>query len=129
VVDQTPLGHAFLDACEKEGIPRVHDINGHVSCGALTFQTFSFNGRRSMISSAYLSPSVLARPNLTVGLGCHVTKILFSADGSVAEAVQYQTKQKSHTFTVNVAREVAVCAGAIQSPQVIPLFDPFYFSM
>ncbi|CAO3663173.1 unnamed protein product [Umbelopsis ramanniana] len=121
VVEQTPLCHAFLDACEKEGIPRVHDINGHVSCGALTFQTFSFNGRRSMISSAYLSPSVLARPNLTVGLGCHVTKIIFSADGSVAEAVQYQTKQNGHTFTVRVAREVAVCAGAIQSPQILML--------
>lgn len=96
----------------------MHDINGEVSCGAMTFQTFSHRGRRSMISQAYLTASVLARPNLTVALGCHVTKIVFSADKSLGEAVQFQTKEKGRTYTVHVAREVALCAGAIQSPQV-----------
>jgi choline dehydrogenase-like flavoprotein len=121
VVEQTPLGHAFLEACEKEGIPRVYDINGDTSCGALTFQTFSFNGRRSRISNAYLGPTALARANLTVGLGCYVTKIIFSADGTIAEAVQFQTKQNGRTFTVKVAREAVLSAGAIQSPQVLEM--------
>jgi choline dehydrogenase len=112
------LAHAFLEGCEKEGSARVHDINGDVSCGAMTFQTFSFRGRRSMISSAYLTATVLSRPNLTVGLGCHVTKIRFGEDGSHAETVQFQTKENGLTFSVKVAREVALCAGAIQSPQV-----------
>ncbi|KAG2182164.1 hypothetical protein INT43_007091 [Umbelopsis isabellina] len=121
VKEQTALAPAFLQACEEEGIPRVHDINGHTTCGSITFQTFSYQGRRSAVSAAYLSRPVLARSNLTIALGCHVTKICFSADGSHAEAVQYQTKLGGPTYIVKATREVELCAGAIQSPHILML--------
>ena len=42
--------------------------------------TFTSGGERTSSETGYLTDSVLARPNLTIVTGAHVTKILFTMD-------------------------------------------------
>jgi choline dehydrogenase len=73
-------------------------------------------GRRWSAADAYLRPA-MARPNLTVETGAHVTRLLLA--GERATGVRYL-----HHGTVREAgatREVVVACGAVKSPQLLLL--------
>lgn len=78
---------------------------------------------RSYAASAYYPPEVAKRSNLHVLTKAQVEKIMLikgsPEDDAQASAVQFATD--GQRFTVKVAREVLLCAGAIQSPQILEL--------
>jgi choline dehydrogenase len=81
------------------------------------------NGRRVFTESAYLTPEVLGRPNLTVAIHAHVTKILFdkpaaSGQEPCAIGVEFAQNKSGPRYRARAAKEVIVCAGAIHSPHV-----------
>lgn len=84
-------------------------------------------GRRCTAEYAYLTPEVLARPNLKVITNAHVTRILFDKSGPTPRAVGVEfTQQKGEKFRVKARKEVVLSAGAVHSPQVrsrIPFRD------
>jgi choline dehydrogenase-like flavoprotein len=69
------------------------------------------NWTRSYSKSAYIDP--FYRPNLHILTDNQVTRIIFS--GTTATAVEYGTDRK----TVNVAKEVIVSGGPINSPATL----------
>jgi choline dehydrogenase len=73
-------------------------------------------GRRWSTADAYLRPA-LRRPNLTVRTEALATKVLF--DGTRAVGVEYRRDGGTHTVTAR--REVVLCGGAINSPQLLML--------
>ncbi|KAF8345207.1 alcohol oxidase [Amanita rubescens] len=77
---------------------------------------------RSSSASAYLQPNK-ARSNLHVITGAHVTRVLFNSekheDKLVASGIEYAKDGK--TYTVATRKEVIICGGTIQTPQVLEL--------
>jgi len=111
-----PSCRAWVAAAEELGLPRNPDFNGAMDWGVGSYQLTIRNGWRSSASTAFLAPA-LARPNLTVTTGAHVTRVLF--EGRAAVGVEWLADGK--LVSARAEREVILAAGAIQSPQVLEL--------
>ncbi|KAG6014937.1 hypothetical protein E4U43_005999 [Claviceps pusilla] len=116
----------FLPACEEIGIPPNEDINTiKGSLGATRIQSFiDSRGQRSSLATAFLSPKVLRRPNLYVACGAQVTRILFDRihmSKPTAIGAEFQVSKRGERFQVHAKREVILCAGAINTPQILML--------
>jgi choline dehydrogenase/4-pyridoxate dehydrogenase len=74
------------------------------------------NGRRCSAADAYLRPA-LARKNLTVEVRALATRLLF--DGTRTNGVEYF--RHGRTVTARAEREVILCGGVINSPQLLML--------
>ena len=110
-----PLFAAFFKATEQAGYPRTDDVNGYRQEGFAAFDRNVYRGRRLSAARAYIYP-VIRRKNLTVKTRAHVTKVLF--EGTIATGVEVMIKGKRHIFT---SREVILCGGAINTPQILQL--------
>lgn len=77
---------------------------------------------RSFAASAYLSQEVRGRKNLVVVTETVVRRIVFDLGGEepVAVGVEVETKD-GVKGRVTARREVILCAGALQSPQILEL--------
>ncbi len=111
-----PLCDAFLASAESLGIPRNPDYNAGQQFGAAYSQRTIASGRRQSASRAFLRPA-LKRTNLSVEALAHVTEILF--DGNTATGVRYT--RAGRTYEVHARREVILCGGVINSPQLLQL--------
>ncbi len=80
------------------------------------FQVTHKNGERWSAAKGYLTPN-LNRPNLQVITGAHTTRILLERKRAVG--VEYQ--QGGELKQLRASREVLLCAGALQSPQLLML--------
>jgi len=110
------LIEAFIDGAAEMGVPRNGDFNGAVQEGAGYYQLNTSRGLRWSTAKGYLRPA-RRRPNLRVLTGAHATDLLF--EGRRAVGVRYR-----HADAEKQARcraEVLLCAGAIQSPQLLQL--------
>ena len=110
-----PLFAAFFKATEQAGYPRTDDVNGYRQEGFAAFDRNVYRGRRLSAARAYIYP-VIRRKNLTVKTRAHVTKVLF--EGTIVTGVEVMIKGKRHIFT---SREVILCGGAINTPQILQL--------
>jgi choline dehydrogenase len=110
------VSHAFIDAAAETGIARNADFNGAAQDGAGFFQLTQRDGRRASAADAYLRPAV-GRANLTVMTGAHVHQVLF--DGG--RAVGVRAVQRDRQLEPAATREVIVCGGAYNSPQLLML--------
>jgi choline dehydrogenase len=111
-----PICHTFLGACAALQIPATRDFNGTQSEGAGTWQVTIKNGARVSTASAYLRPA-MRRPNLEVKLHALATRVLF--DGMRASGIEYE--RDGMRQEARARREVLLCGGAINSPQLLEL--------
>ncbi|EMD32772.1 hypothetical protein CERSUDRAFT_118493 [Gelatoporia subvermispora B] len=80
-------------------------------------------GRRSSSATAYLQP-VLNRSNIDVLVMTQVTKLIASGttDGMPHfDAVQIAQSPTSPRFQISAKKEVILCAGAVNTPQILQL--------
>jgi choline dehydrogenase len=110
------MSQAFLDACVEIGLPRNPDFNGTSQEGVGFFQVTQKNGKRHSAAAAYLKPA-MQRPNLNVRTSAHTTRIIFEQTRAVGIEFIYAGK----TERANANREVILCSGAINSPQLLML--------
>jgi choline dehydrogenase/4-pyridoxate dehydrogenase len=113
---QDPLVEAYLDAAQSAGYPLNDDYNGARQDGFARAQATIRNGRRESAASAYLHP-VLSRRNLTVMVDTHVTRVALEG----ARAVGVEVLRAGERRSVAAAREVILCGGTINSPQLLML--------
>ena len=111
-----PLVDAFAAAGRAAGYKTTADYNGAQQEGFCTWQMTVKDGRRCSAADAYLRPA-LQRQNLTVEIEALATKIVF--DGRRAAGVEYV--QRGETVTAHAEREVILCGGVINSPQLLLL--------
>jgi choline dehydrogenase len=111
-----PLFRAFVEAGKEAGHPYTDDFNGATQEGFGPYQLTIREGRRWSAAKAYLHPA-LQRPNLTVESLAHVTRVLF--EGNRAVGIEYV--QNKETVKVRASREVVLCGGAVNTPQVLML--------
>ena len=109
-------GPVFVKAGQQAGHPINRDFNGAHQGGVGMYQVTHKNGERFSAAKAYLTPS-LPRINLQVITGAHTTRILM--DGQRAVGVEYS--QGGEVKQLRCTREVLLCAGALQSPQILML--------
>ncbi len=111
-----PLHAAWLEAGRQAGYPQTADMNGFRQEGFGYMDMTVGGGRRCSAANAYLRPA-LGRRNLTVRTHALASRILF--DGRRAVGVRYQ--RGGELREVRVRREVLLCAGPINSPQLLKL--------
>lgn len=114
--DRNELCDAFLDAAAKAGYPANPDYNSGDQEGFGYYQLTHRGGVRSAAAVDYLRPA-RRRPNLVVRSGARVTGLRL--DGARCTGLRYVSRGREHE--VAAGREVVLCAGAVQSPQVLEL--------
>lgn len=111
-----PLTRRYLKAAEQAGLPFNPDFNGETQEGVGIYQISTRNGRRMSAARAFLRPA-MKRANVRVEMNALATKILF--EGNRAVGVAYE--QNGESKTARAGREVIVCGGSINSPQLLQL--------
>ncbi|CUJ41270.1 GMC family oxidoreductase [Achromobacter xylosoxidans] len=111
-----PLVEGLIGAARALGLPHMTDFNSGDQEGVGYYQLTTRNGRRCSTAVAYLRPA-RGRANLRVETGAHAMAVLF--EGSRACGVRY--RQDGQVRTLRARREVILCAGALQSPQLLQL--------
>jgi choline dehydrogenase-like flavoprotein len=106
----------FVQAGLEAGFDHNPDFNGERQEGVGLYQVTHKNGERYSAAKAYLTPN-LDRPNLQVFTGAHTTRILLERK----RAVGVEFHQDGQVKQLRAAREVLLCAGALQSPQILML--------
>lgn len=111
-----PLTRTFLQAANQCNIATNPDYNGASMDGAACYQITTRGGVRASAARAYLKPA-RRRANLTVCTGAMATRVLI--DRMRATGVEY--RHKGQLQTVRARRNVILCGGAINSPQLLQL--------
>ena len=117
-----PISRAFVQAATECQHREVADFNTGENEGVGLYQVTQFhdgarNGERCSTAAAYLHPIRAARPNLTILTGAHATRVL--TEGKRATGVAYRRGRKQEQ--VMAAKEVILCGGAFNSPQLLQL--------
>lgn len=110
---KSAAGEAFVSAARQAGHRANHDFNGHHQNGVGFYQVTQKFGRRCSAATAYLHP-VKNRPNLSIFTSAPAAQLEFKGDRVCAV-----TLRNGHRIVAN--KEVILCAGAIQSPQLLML--------
>lgn len=111
-----PYSLAFVEAAVELGHARNDDFNGANQYGSGLFQRTVKDGTRCSTARAFLVPA-RERTNLHILTDAEATRIVF--DGKRAEAVRYVKNEIAQE--VSARREVILCGGAINSPQLLML--------
>ena len=110
------FGPLFVQAGQEAGFQHNPDFNGANQEGVGRYQVTHKNGERCSAAKAYLTPH-RDRPNLQVFTGAHATRLLLERKRAVGVEFQHEGDVKQ----LRASREVLLCAGALQSPQILML--------
>jgi choline dehydrogenase len=110
------ISRAWVEAAVQAGLPRNEDFNGSSQDGAGMYQVTPRGGLRASAAAAYLHPAT-SRPNLTVLTHMLVHRVLFEG----TRAVGVEASQLGHVQELRAQREVILCGGAYNSPQLLML--------
>ncbi len=110
------LGNAIVQAGREIGAEFNEDFNGARQNGIGYYQLNTFNHRRQSAAVAYLGPA-RRRLNLAILTEAHTTRI--AIENGRATAVEYRRGGQTHRVVAR--REVLVCGGAFNSPQILQL--------
>jgi choline dehydrogenase len=111
-----PLSTVFLEASQQAGLKQTSDFNGAQQDGFGLYQTTIRAGKRCSSATAYLDP-VRSRKNLKVVTSALAHRVTF--ENGRANGVVYSVNGSA--FCEGAAREVILCGGAINSPQLLML--------
>ena len=114
---QRPITDAWVAAAQSAGYPFNPDYNGADQEGVGFFQLTARNGRRCSSAVAYLTPDK-SRQNLRIITHAQVDRLVM--DGKRVTGVVY-TDRSGTEQVVSAKREVVLCGGAINSPQLLML--------
>lgn len=110
------FGPVFVQAGQQAGFKHNPDFNGESQEGVGMYQVTHKNGERFSAAKAYLTPN-LSRPNLHVFTGAQTTRILMERKRATGVEFHHEGQVKQ----LKASREVLLCAGALQSPQLLML--------
>jgi len=116
ITERHPLCEAYAKAATELGIPATRDFNGASQEGVGYYHTTSRNGLRVSAAKAFLKPA-MKRPNLRVITNALAERVTFANRRATGVAFT----QRGTRCVVRAAREVVLCGGAINSPQLLML--------
>lgn len=107
---------AWIKAAEQTGLPANADFNGHSTHGVGAYHLSIGKRLRASAASAFLRPA-LKRANLKLITNALVSRVEFEKGRAIG--VTWTTNGKS--YGAKAKREIILCAGSIQSPQILQL--------
>jgi choline dehydrogenase len=110
------ISRAFVDAGEQAGLPHNEDFNGDEQDGVGMYQVTQRGGMRASAAVAYLHPA-MERANLCVMPYMQALRVLFEG----TRAVGVQASRLGEVQDFRAEREVILCGGAYNSPQLLML--------
>jgi choline dehydrogenase len=113
---KSPLGKAFLEAAQEQGFPVEEDFARPGAEGVGFYEVYQKGGERWSNARAFLDPA-RGRPNLTVLTEARVTGL--ALEKRRCRGVRFRAGGKEQE--VAAEREVILCAGAVNTPQVLLL--------
>ncbi len=116
VFKNNPLHRAFLNAGVEAGYPYNEDLNGADQEGFGPAQQTIWKGKRESTGQSFIKP-VKSRNNLTITTHSVSNKLLFKNNKCIG--IEYIKNKK--IYTAHAEREVLVCGGTINSPQLLQL--------
>lgn len=111
-----PIASTIVDAAEQAGHHRNDDFAGERKDGFGRYDLNQRNGTRLSSARAFLHPA-LKRPNLAVLDETMVRRILFDR----GRAIGLEVEKDGARRTLSARREIVLCAGATNSPQLLML--------
>ena len=111
-----PLFDVFVEAGRQAGQPVNDDFNGAEQQGVGRYDFTIRRGRRCSTSTAFLRP-IRHRRNLAIASGNLVRRVVVEG----ARATGVDLVQGAETQTIRAEREVILCAGTVNSPQLLML--------
>lgn len=114
-----PIYKAFIQAGKQAGYPVTRDFNGYQQEGVGPYHLTIRDGERWSAAAAYLRPIVGVRPNLKVISNAFAGRIVI--ERKTAVGVEFSAGPGKPVQSVYAKREVLVCGGAFQSPQLLLL--------
>jgi choline dehydrogenase len=115
-IHTNPLSQVFLDAAQQAGHASTQDFNGAEQDGFGFYQVTQRKGSRCSTAVAYLNPA-RDRPNLSIVTGAQAQHLLFESGRTVG--LRYL--QGHAVREARAQREVILCGGALNSPQLLML--------
>ncbi|WKB51263.1 GMC family oxidoreductase [Eleftheria terrae] len=114
---------AFAAAARQAGIPATEDFNGGNNEGVGYFEVNQRAGWRWNTAKAFLRPIFRSRSNVEMWTGAHVTRLLTDGDPGSAglRVLGCEVMTPAGRQQVRATREVVLCAGAVNSPQILQL--------
>ncbi|KAJ0177082.1 hypothetical protein K1T71_007091 [Dendrolimus kikuchii] len=107
----------ILDSLNEIGIKNVQDLNTAKLLGSGMVTSTASNGVRVSTATAYLNP-IWKRKNLKILTNAFVLKILINKSN---KAYGVSVKYRKKILTLFATREVILCAGSINTPQLLML--------
>ena len=114
--NKSEVWNQFIESAVRLGVPRNPDFNGARQEGVGFYQATVDKGRRCSAAVGYLRPAE-NRKNLTVITHALARQILIE-EGRAVGAVY---ESKGQIFEIRSNREVILCGGSINSPQLLML--------
>ncbi len=111
-----PMAAAFIAAAQAAGLPANPDFNSGVQDGVGWYQVTQREGKRGSTAVSFLHP-IADRPNLTVETHVQVVKVL----AEQGRATGVAGLRLGEPLEFRAEREVLVCGGAYNSPQLLTL--------
>jgi len=118
----SPLGEAWGPTFKNLNLTTTADPSSGEGYGAYTSLATidTKTAERSHSGSAYYEPAA-SRPNLHLVTDAQVEKIILTKGSGEPTATGVQYLEDGKSQVVSAAREVLLCAGAFQSPQILEL--------
>jgi choline dehydrogenase len=116
LLEPNPLSIAFVEAAQQAGFSKNDDFNDGEQEGFGLHQVTQKNGERQSTAVTYLRPA-LKRNNLNAIPFAMVTQLTF--EGTRCTGAVYVKDGEEHNVTAS--KEVILCGGAINSPQLLML--------
>jgi choline dehydrogenase len=114
-----PLYRGVIEAGQQAGHRLSEDFNGPEQEGFGRYQLTINDGERWSAARGYLTPIAGKRANLSIVTGARVHRIVVANGRAVG--VEYSLGQGKRVQSAQAGREVLLCAGAFQSPQILQL--------
>ena len=113
---------AFALAAQQAGIPATSDFNRGCNEGVGYFEVNQKSGWRWNTAKAFVRPTCYGRANFAMWTSAQATRLLTErqADGQ-RRCTGVQVCRGQELVTVRATREVLLCAGAVNSPQLLQL--------
>ena len=113
-----PLYRASIEAGRQAGHKLTDDFNGHDQEGFGRYQLTIADGQRWSAARGYLAP-IAKRANLTIVTAARSHRVVI--ENGRATGVDFSLGEGKPVQRATARREVIVCAGAFQSPQILQL--------
>lgn len=111
-----PLSEQFVQSASEVGLPQVDDFNSEQRIGLGVYQVTQRAGQRCSTAKGFLTEAK-SRKNLHILTEALVEKVIIKQ--GVATGIRL--KHNNQSLTLSAKKEVVLCAGAINSPQLLML--------